>query len=89
MNQRMDAFRARIGGIAFGGDYNPEQWDRATWDEDMALMRAAGVNLVTLGVFAWASLEPEPGTFTFDWLDEVVLAYPAGSPGMAAPPAAP
>jgi beta-galactosidase GanA len=57
-SERMDAFRARIGGIAFGGDYNPEQWDRATWDEDIALMREAGVNLVTLGVFA---LEVEPG----------------------------
>ena len=31
-----------------------------------------GVNLVTLGVFAWASLEPEPGQFTFDWLDEIM-----------------
>jgi hypothetical protein len=72
MNERLDAFRARIGGIAFGADYNPEQWDRATWDEGMALMRAAGVNLVTLGVFAWACLEPEPGTFTFGWLDEVM-----------------
>ena len=91
MNQRMDAFRARIGGIAFGGDYNPEQWDRATWDEDMALMRAAGVNLVTLGVFAWASLEPEPGTFTFDWLDEVMgLLHGNGiSVDLATPTAAP
>ena len=39
MSQRLDAFRTRIGGYAFGGDYNPEQWDRATWDE--ALDRAA------------------------------------------------
>jgi hypothetical protein len=60
----MDAFRARIGGIAFGGDYNPEQWDRAAWDEDIAPMREAGANLVTLRVFAWASLEPEPGRRT-------------------------
>ena len=58
MNSRLDAFRTRIGGYAFGGDYNPEQWDRSVWDEDVALMREAGVNLVTLGVFAWASLEP-------------------------------
>lgn len=93
MNQRMDAFRARIGGIAFGGDYNPEQWDRATWDEDMALMRAAGVNLVTLGVFAWACLEPEPGTFTFDWLDEVMgllhgnrISVDLATPTAAPPP---
>jgi beta-galactosidase len=70
MNARMDNFRARIGGLAFGGDYNPEQWDRAVWDEDVELMKAAGVNLVTLGVFAWSSLEPEPGRFTFEWMDD-------------------
>jgi len=87
----MAAFRARIGGFAFGGDYNPEQWDRAVWDEDVALMREAGVNLVTLGVFAWASLEPAPGTFTFGWLDDVMdLLHANGiSVDLATPTAAP
>ena len=91
MNQRLDAFRARIGGYAFGGDYNPEQWDRGTWDEDVRLMREAGVNLVTLGVFAWASLEPEPDKFTFGWLDEVMdLLHANGiSVDLATPTAAP
>ena len=91
MNARLDAFRTRIGGYAFGGDYNPEQWDRSVWDEDVALMREAGVNLVTLGVFAWASLEPEPGTFTFSWLDEVMDLLHAGgiSVDLATPTAAP
>jgi len=91
MNQRLDALRARIGGYAFGGDYNPEQWDRAVWDEDVALMREAGVNLVTLGVFAWASLEPEPDKFTFGWLDEVMDLLHAGgiSVDLATPTAAP
>ncbi len=74
-----------------GGDYNPEQWPRATWDEDMEYMRLAGVNTATLGVFSWVSLEPEEGVFTFDWLDEaidllhrnqihVVLATPSAAP---------
>ena len=27
--------------MAFGGDYNPEQWPRATWDDDMRLMQAS------------------------------------------------
>ncbi|WP_165989525.1 beta-galactosidase [Streptomyces sp. YIM 98790] len=90
-NSRMDAFRSRIGGFAFGGDYNPEQWDRSVWDEDVALMKRAGVNLVTLGVFAWASLEPEPGRFTFGWLDEVMDLLHAGgiSVDLATPTAAP
>ena len=87
----MDAFRRRIGGFAFGGDYNPEQWDRSVWDEDVKLMRDAGVNLVTLGVFAWASLEPAPGRFTFEWLDEAMDLLHAGgiSVDLATPTAAP
>jgi len=91
MTSRLAALRARVGGYAFGGDYNPEQWDRTVWAEDVALMREAGVNLVTLGVFAWASLEPEPGTFTFGWLDEVMDLLHAGgiSVDLATPTAAP
>jgi beta-galactosidase len=90
-NERMRRFRTRIGGFAFGGDYNPEQWDRAVWDEDVTLMRDAGVNLVTVGVFAWSSLEPEPGRFTFEWLDETMdLLHANGiSADLATPTAAP
>jgi beta-galactosidase len=90
-NEKMDRLRARIGGFAFGGDYNPEQWDRSVWDEDVKLMRDAGVNLVTLGVFAWASVEPEPGRFTFGWLDEAMdLLHASGiSVDLATPTAAP
>jgi beta-galactosidase len=65
-------------GIAFGGDYNPEQWPREVWDEDVRLMQEAGVTLVTLGVFSWAHLEPRPGELTFDWLDEVIDLLHAG-----------
>ena len=35
-------------------------------------MRAAGVNLVTLGVFSWGRLEPREGEFDFGWLDRVL-----------------
>jgi beta-galactosidase len=38
--------------LFYGGDYNPEQWSKDVWLEDMRLMREAGVNLVTLGVFS-------------------------------------
>ncbi|MFI7454099.1 beta-galactosidase [Nonomuraea sp. NPDC049714] len=87
----MSAFRNRVGGLALGGDYNPEQWDPAVWREDMRLMREAGVNVVSLGVFAWASLEPEPGRYEFGWLDEVMdLLHDNGiSVNLATPTAAP
>ncbi len=59
-------------GVAFGGDYNPEQWPRETWAEDVTLMREAGVTFVTLGVFAWSHLQPAPDRWEFGWLDEVL-----------------
>ncbi|MFC4942072.1 beta-galactosidase [Pseudonocardia sp. GCM10023141] len=59
-------------GIAMGCDYNPEQWPREVWREDVALMREAGLGFVTLGVFSWALLEPAPGRFDFGWLDEIL-----------------
>jgi beta-galactosidase len=63
---------ARVPGLLYGGDYNPEQWPRSVWRSDVQLMREAGVNLVTVAVFAWVRLEPEPGRYTFDWLDELL-----------------
>ncbi|MEU6003382.1 beta-galactosidase [Streptomyces sp. NPDC047197] len=59
-------------GLAFGGDYNPEQWPESVWREDMALMREAGVTMVSVGIFSWALLEPSPGAYDFGWLDRVL-----------------
>lgn len=56
----------------YGGDYNPEQWPEHVWHEDMELMRQAGVNLVTVGVFSWSRLEPSPDVYDFGWLDRVL-----------------
>lgn len=64
--------------ISFGADYNPEQWSREVWAEDVALMREAGVDLVSVGIFSWALLEPEPGRYETDWLDEVLDLLHAG-----------
>lgn len=61
--------RPRFG---YGADYNPEQWPRRVWEEDLRLMRSAGVNIVTLGVFSWSRLRPGPDTWDFDWLDEIM-----------------
>ncbi|TCO42265.1 beta-galactosidase [Kribbella antiqua] len=75
----------------YGGDYNPEQWDPVVWKEDVDLMRQAGVNLVTVGVFSWSSLEPSPGVYEFDWLDQVLEMLHNGgvSVDLATPTASP
>ncbi len=77
--------------IAYGGDYNPEQWPREIWDEDMALMREAGVNLVSIGIFSWALIEPSEGEFDFAWLDDLMDLLAANGIGaaLATPTAAP
>lgn len=64
--------------IRYGGDYNPEQWPREVWDEDVQLMQRAGVNLATVAVFSWARLEPRPGEYDFGWLDDVLDTLHAG-----------
>jgi len=58
--------------IRYGADYNPEQWPRDVWDEDVRLMMQARVDLVTVGVFSWAQLEPAEGRFAFDGLRDVL-----------------
>jgi len=65
--------------FGFGADYNPEQWDPSVWREDVALMRSAGVNLVSVGIFSWALLEPREGVYEFGWLDAVLdLLFESG-----------
>ncbi|MEV4376905.1 beta-galactosidase [Streptosporangium sp. NPDC049644] len=82
----------RLDGLGFGADYNPEQWPPEVWREDVRLMREAGVNFVTLGIFSWATVEPAPGEYDFGWLDEVMdLLGAAGiavslATGTASPP---
>lgn len=56
----------------YGGDYNPEQWPEDVWSEDFELMKEAGVNLVSVGIFSWSHLEPREGEFDFGWLDRVM-----------------
>jgi beta-galactosidase len=65
--------------VALGGDYNPEQWPEEMWSQDVDLMREAGVTFVTVGVFAWSCLQPQPDRWDFGWLDRVMdLLHSAG-----------
>lgn len=56
----------------YGGDYNPDQWDQAVWDQDIALMKELHVNTVTLPVFSWAKLQPSESVYEFGWLDDIM-----------------
>lgn len=67
-----DRLKQQLQGFAYGGDYNPEQWDPKYWIEDMRLMKKAGVNLVSVGIFSWAMLQSDENTYDFSWLDTVM-----------------
>ena len=58
--------------IWYGGDYNPDQWPEEVWDVDVRLMKKAGVNLVSVGIFSWAKIETSEGVYDFDWLDRII-----------------
>lgn len=58
--------------ISFGADYNPDQWPREVWDEDVRLMKEAGVDVVSVAIFSWAKLQPSPDVWDFAWLDELI-----------------
>lgn len=62
----------RLDALAYGGDYNPDQWAEDVWHEDVRLMIQAGVNLVSLPVFSWPQLEPRPGEYDWGWLDRML-----------------
>lgn len=75
-----------------GGDYNPEQWlDRPDILAcDIEQMKRAHINVVSLGIFSWAVLEPEEGKYDFSFLEEriqtlyengiyTILATPSGA----------
>ena len=60
--------------ILHGADWNPDQWlqEPGVIDEDFRLMEKSGCNTFSVGIFAWATLEPEEGRFEFAWLDDIM-----------------
>ncbi|WP_373230530.1 beta-galactosidase [Cohnella sp.] len=58
--------------IWYGGDYNPDQWEKPIWDEDLRMFKLAGIDVATLNVFAWAYNQPNENTYEFGWLDEMM-----------------
>ncbi|MGC9468957.1 MAG: beta-galactosidase [Anaerolineae bacterium] len=90
MSQKYPPINPEAPVFLHGGDYNPDQWTPEVWEEDMRLMKRAHCNAMSVGIFAWAALEPAEGQFDFDWLDRVmdmlakhdayaVLATPSGA----------
>lgn len=56
----------------YGGDYNPEQWPREIWEEDMRLLKLANIDTLTINIFSWARIEKEEGKYDFSELDDII-----------------
>ncbi|MCJ7735834.1 MAG: beta-galactosidase [Anaerolineae bacterium] len=56
----------------YGADYYPEHWPEQRWTVDAGMMKAAGMNVVRVGEFAWTRMEPREGEFEFAWLDRAL-----------------
>lgn len=55
-----------------GSAWYPEQWPEERWAEDLRLMKAHGANVVRIGEYAWARMEPREGEYDLDWLVRAV-----------------
>ncbi|RKD31037.1 beta-galactosidase [Lacrimispora algidixylanolytica] len=64
----------RFGKLLHGGDYNPEQWldSPEILEKDLEFFLKANINVITVGMFSWSSLEPKEGTYQIDWLLKLV-----------------
>ncbi|NLW12854.1 MAG: beta-galactosidase, partial [Clostridiaceae bacterium] len=58
--------------ILYGGDYNPNQWTRDVWQEDMYLFKQASINSATINVFSWAKIQPSEDCYDFSELDDII-----------------
>jgi len=67
------SFRTVLYGAAYYNEYMPGD-QAARLEKDVALMKAAGLNVVRMGESTWSLWEPEDGRFDYAWMDRVVDA---------------
>ena len=79
--------------LHFGVAYYDEYMPSPRVDEDIVLMKQAGVTVVRIGESTWSTLEPRDGVFDFSSLDRVLeamgregIAVIVGTPTYAVPP---
>jgi len=88
------AARAAVGQgtkLYHGAAYYPELWPEADVARDIAEMKKLGINVVRVGEFAWAKMEPDEGRLDFSFFQrvfdqlhaagiDVVLCTPTATP---------
>ncbi|WP_438349317.1 beta-galactosidase [Paenibacillus sp. FA6] len=77
MSMKCPPVSMKVPAMLHGADYSPEQWLKypEILREDLRLMKLAGCNVMSVGIFSWVSFEPEEGVFTFEWMDSLLDSF--------------
>ena len=60
--------------VLYGAAYYHEYEPYERLDQDVQLMKSAGLTVVRMGESTWSLWEPEDGHFEYEWMDRVVNA---------------
>lgn len=55
-----------------GAAFYPELWNEAVIEQDIRLMKEAGINVVRIGEFAWSTMEPEEGSIDIGFFANII-----------------
>ena len=58
--------------ILYGAAYYHEYMPTERLDEDIRMMKEAGLTVVRVGESSWALFEPQEGVFEFAWMDRII-----------------
>jgi len=60
--------------LYMGAAFYPEVYgkDLPTLEEDIAVMKQGGFNVMRIAEFSWSCMEPHDGVFDFEWLHRIV-----------------
>ncbi|MCR5625187.1 MAG: beta-galactosidase [Lachnospiraceae bacterium] len=61
--------------LRIGVDYYPEHWGLEMLQNDISIMKEAGIGIVRMAEFAWCRMEPREGEYDFSWLRTAVDAF--------------
>ncbi|PUV23963.1 beta-galactosidase [Sphingobacterium athyrii] len=56
----------------YGAAYYHEYMPGERLEEDIRLMKNAGLNVIRIGESAWGLFEPREGVFEFEWMDRII-----------------
>jgi len=68
----LEAQSIKFENILYGVAYYQEYMPSDRLDDDIRLMKEAGISVVRLGESTWSLFEPRDGEFEFAWMDRIV-----------------